>query len=225
MLKPDVAFVATPVGAEVPPPGADGGAAVSIAYVAIARCAPAEADATIAAAHQILDTATDPEGDAYATNDEAWSAFFLAEAADLCTPEPATTESGFAVPRVWSNASATQGHDPCVPRAPGESYFNASPPEKPVSLAPGESATVDITPFAESAGPDWTLKAVDYDELAGKLPTLALTMDRTTVNDGTRAKLTITLVNPPPERGFGLFALVSRRGNQVHYFPGRVLPK
>ena len=209
----------------VPPPGADGGTPISVAYVAVPRCGPAEADATIAAAHQIIDTAIDPKGDAYATTDETWSAFFLSEAADLCATEAPMSEGGFALPRVWSNASASQGHNPCVPLAPGEIYFNASPPDKPVSLATGESATLDVVPFAESAGPDWTLSAVDYDELAGKPPTLALTLDRATVTDGTPAKLTVTLVNSPPERGFGLFALVSRRGKQVHYFPGRVLPK
>ncbi len=225
MLKSCADFTAYHSFAHAMPAGTEGGAPVSVAYIAVPRCAPGEADATIAAAHQLVDAATDPDGDAYAATDEAWSTFFLGEAADLCSAEATAVESGFAVPRVWSNLSAAAGHDPCVPRPTGNAYFNASPPEKLLSLSIGETTTIAVAPYAEAAAADWTLSAVDYDELAGKLPTLALKVFPTTVNDGTPATLTITLLNAPPERGFGLFALVSRRGKVVHYWPGRVLPK
>ena len=203
----------------------EGGAPVPVAYAAVARCAPTESTTTTSAARQILNAATDPYGDAYATDDEAWGAYFLTEAADLCVAEAAVNEGGFALPRAWSNPSAAAGHDPCAPLAVGEAYFNASPAGGLVSLAPGESATLEVQPFADRATTDWALTVVDYDELAGSIPTLALSLDEKMVNDGTKVKLTVTLVNPPPERGFGLYALVSRRGNTVHYWPGRILPK
>ena len=74
------------------------------------------------------------------------------------------------------------------------------------------------------------LEAQDLFDVMGGLSALDLSLDRTEVNNGTRTKLTIRLVRKPKagENPFGSgipYALVSRRGQEVHMWAGLVRPK
>jgi hypothetical protein len=64
----------------------------------------------------------------------------------------------------------------------------------------------------------------------GGVAALDLSLDRGEVNNGTKTKLTVTLVRKPKvgENPFGNtipFALVSRRGRETHMWAAQVRPK
>ena len=85
--------------------------------------------------HEIEEAATDPHPQtdtAYAAADQdhmVWNLMPLGELGDMCSYEPQSFQKlvgNYMVQRLWSNAKALAGHDPCVPvlSAP---YYNAAP--------------------------------------------------------------------------------------------------
>jgi hypothetical protein len=95
---------------------------------------------TSAASHELGEAATDPQPNVlpgyvgYDTSHLGWELFQLlfTENGDSCELYPESyvklTEPGFnyAIQRLWSNAQAKAGHDPCVP-APPDPYFTVVP--------------------------------------------------------------------------------------------------
>lgn len=219
---------------EVTAPGA--ASPTRVAYAVMVRCTTSEAETTVATAHELIEAATDPATESanptggFVMEDEAWASFFYPEVGDLCVREALLDVGGFVVQRSWSNKAAKVGKNPCVPVESGEKYFNAAPAVQEVKLAVGESITIDVVPFAESKMPSWDLEAEDLFDVMGGLSALDLSLDRTEVNNGTKTKLTIRLVRKPKpgENPFGSgvpYALVSRRGQDVHMWAGLVRPK
>jgi hypothetical protein len=117
-------------------PGAS--APIRVPYAIIPRCPPQGSEtidqtATLTASHELIEAATDPDAKnpAYwlrSGPNILWALINGGETADMCsvdmgfsafgvttTPNYDTTESGFAVQRIWSNTSAKAGHNPCVP--------------------------------------------------------------------------------------------------------------
>ena len=229
---------ATDAGADPADATLDGGVpeasapSVFVAYAIMARCKPSAALLTLDVAHEIVEATTDPFNNGYWIDDDAWSAFFYGEVGDLCINEQPITVDGYTVQRTWSNASAAAGHNPCVPVPQGDVYYSASPEKraKPISLKVGQSITIDVHAFSERDIGEWSLQAADYDELYQRPPALSLSLDRKTVSNGSVARLTIKLLrapDPTPSNpdGVALYALVSSRSNEYHYFPGLVVPK
>lgn len=215
---------------------APGGGTSRVAYAVMVRCTSAEAEQTVATAHELIEAATDPVNETpnmiggFVMEDEAFASFFLAEVGDLCVREELVDVGGFAVQRSWSNKAAKAGTNPCVPISPKEKYFNAAPAVQEVKLAVGESITIDVIPFAESKVPNWDLEAQDIFDTIGGVAALDLSLDKGEVNNGTKTKLTITLVRKPKagENPYGTgipYALVSRRGGEVHMWAALVRPK
>jgi hypothetical protein len=203
----------------VTPP--DGGAAVEAAYAVIARCSSTESAATLQASHEIVEAATDPSPEnapGYQLTDQAWTAFGP-EVADACAAVDADVtalESGFAVQRSWSNASAAAGHDPCVPEPAGEVYFNVAPAQgtETLALAVGESATIGLYPFAEDPSVQWQVSGV-----AANGSPLAFQLQPATVGPGTVAALTVTLQSKPALGVDQLYGIVSQSGASLHAWP------
>jgi hypothetical protein len=177
----------------------DGGGLV--AYVVMPRCPvvpgglTALQDFTVAASHELMETTTDPYPD-YAPAwgnvdqpnlfyDEANSG---SEIADMCENDPeaalAPQDFPFAIQRIWSNASANAGHDPCVPNYANEVYFGSvaqlndkasfvysglgsqkTYTVNAVHVATGGSGTVKVSLYSDKqdSNAPWTVQLLDYN--------------------------------------------------------------
>lgn len=112
--------------------------------------------ATAAASHEIAETATNPEVFSdlaivdFDAQHLAWQIFQAdAEIGDVCERNDDARAKGaadlpFLVQRLWSNRSATAGHNPCIP-APSEPYYNVTPLDLETI-----SVFVDTAPTAQS---------------------------------------------------------------------------
>ena len=205
-----------------------------IYYAVLPDCAagsPYELQAvTLAASHELVEAASDPAPntgwsldtspypDAGTTpiefRNDPWLSLGYGEIADNCEGTDFQLDGGTVVQRIWSNSAATGGHDPCVPAPAGETYFNASPDKAVYVANVGDTFTVDVTPFTDTARASWQLDAVDYSqELAadmGSNGTSYLQFEwvggvvrsdgvssLTCVNSGTQAQLKVTLLTEP----------------------------
>ena len=153
---------------------------------------------TAPTSHELVEASTDPqvgsqdgEHDAYDSVDQNhiyWE-FVLGggEIGDMCAQFPGAfyhpseaSMSNYMVQRIWSNASARAGHDPCVPTLPAADepdYFNSVPESTSVMAdyqgfnlrtlgitAPVGSATtivLDLFSDAPTNGQQWQITAMD----------------------------------------------------------------
>ncbi len=181
-----------------------------------------------AASHELIEAATDahPGKDrGYVMQDTSWQ-WYGDEVGDLCDHPwgfDGTDAGGHNVQRGWSNVSALGGHDPCV-TAPTDPYFNVAPGtgKQNLYLAVGETATIDLQPFADGKTGDWSLAVNETSKRYGdKADVLSFQLDTTTVNDGTPAHLQITL-NAKPTYGYATYELVSKGNGHEHHWGANV---
>ena len=198
--------------------------AADVIYAIVPRCPPppvqgvTEADQmTAEASHELVEAATDPlpfKAPAYLTVDadsHAWETLGGGEIGDLCAGfgDVFYTPTGFQnlVQRVWSNAAAAAGHDPCEPNG-ASPYFNSAPvlgdtitiavggqavKTKGVKIPAGQSATIELDLYSDAAtsGP-WTISVIDITSaFFGGQPALKFTLDQTTGQNGDVRQLTI----------------------------------
>ncbi len=199
-----------------------GGKAVETAYAIEPRCS-GEGYTTFAASHELIEAATDahPGKDrGYVMQDYGlW--YFGDEVGDLCDyPWEFTqmTESTFNVQRGWSNKSGRSGHDPCVIQPKSEVYFNVAPEagKQEVFLSVGESIAFDVVAYADGVTTDWSLSTEEISGRIGEANTLSFSFDKTTINAGQTAKLTIKL-NGKPGAGVAPYVIHSV-GNGHHWW-------
>jgi hypothetical protein len=128
------------------------------------------------ASHEIVEAATDPKDEGYnlgQTTAVPWDASVWqgwvadmghVELADLCegtrTFEAADggPDGGWELQRMWSNAAAAAGGDPCVPPY-GEPYFQVSVPADWYAVAAGASVTIPIRGWSVEATKEWLIHA------------------------------------------------------------------
>lgn len=166
-----------------------------IVYSVIARCA--NAPVTSITSHELFEAATDP----YITTATAWEGVddptetpygsFYAELGDLCEGAGDVTpdDIGYPVQRMWSNAASAGAHDPCQPSS--GPYFRTAAMTPTVTLAAGESTTVDLVAFSDQStdGP-WTIKVTSsWGQLVDKLD---LHLCRSSVQNGEHVPLVIS---------------------------------
>jgi hypothetical protein len=190
---------------------------------------------TTTISHELAEAATDPlavTNPAYAIVDNdhvIWNVTPLGEVGDMCTYEPQNYPrlvAGFPVTKIWSNASAAAGHDPCVPILQGDVYFNSAPvftdkvtaniygtkvPTKGVQVPTGQSKTIDVQLFSDAPTDDWTVQAVDGSYFTGGAKELSFDWDRQSGNNGDVLKLTIKRVKNGPYGG-SEFVIYSQKG-------------
>jgi hypothetical protein len=130
----------------------------------------------VTTSHEVLETASDPVNgtgftlDLNDTNNWAWVDIAGGdEAADLCVDpfglnQDVASSGAFSVQRIWSNAQAAAGHDPCVPVPAGEVYFNVAPSQAFFVTNVGQSVTFEVTAFADGPTDAWTLVAQDWSD-------------------------------------------------------------
>ena len=151
-----------------------------------------------AASHELIEAATDafpvtrPAWQLAVDHDDAWfSAFrFEVENGDLCeVPSLTWREAGFVAQRVYSNAAARAGSDPCVPADGSAPYFNTSAsPATVLRLAPGASATLDLRGWSTAPTDDWQLTT----RVVGSVHPV-LVFGARTLNNGATTTLRLTL--------------------------------
>jgi hypothetical protein len=185
-------------------------------YAVVRRCAgflTALDTLSFVTSHELAESATDPfpfSAPAYSSvSDAAWEDFNNGgEVGDMCENSPADfiePGTGHPVPRIWSNAQAAAGHDPCVPQPSGDVFFGAAPalPDmlgsdafgvatRGLQIANDGQRTIDVTLFSDAATDDITVFAVQL----GNGPDLALSFDRTSGRNGDVLHLTVG-VGPP----------------------------
>jgi hypothetical protein len=202
---------------------------VTFTYAIIDECAPQTGgggptlsllqETTFASSHEIVEAATDPYQQQSATSitlgfyldfsDPAiipWNNIGGGEAADMCVDlvglgQDEATEAGFTVQRIWSNAAAAAGGDPCVPPSTN-TYFNVAPETWLLTIPVGGSATFTADAFSSAPmSSDFYVLGADLNAtMASANPYLTITFGGakdTTAKNGDKVTVTVTLNQDP----------------------------
>ena len=174
-----------------------------VVYAVIARC-PGESYTSLTS-HELFEAATDPyfyTQPAYRGLDDPLVQNGISnEVGDLCegTTPVTPTDVGYPVQRIWSNASSMAGHSPCAPTT--DVYFDTvvgaadvvsfdGTTMRGVALAPGQTRTVELIAFSDSATTPWTVAASASS--AESMDEPALTLCRKSAQNGESIPLTLT---------------------------------
>lgn len=226
-------------------------AGVNVVYAVVPECASEDKTVlqttTGAASHEMIEAVTDPlpltptPGYSGLDSRHVYDQVVLGggEVADMCAQWPASfyVPDGFPymVQRVWSNAKAAAGLDPCQPELTGETYFNAVPVlVDPVhitgagqvystigaNIAPGASKLIDVQLYSEADIGPWSVRAVSVP--AGSNNNLAFSWDRTTGTNGDVLHLTITVNAIDSDYGGDPFLIESQLDGVTNYWVGYV---
>ena len=168
-----------------------------------------------------------------------WQILLGGEIADLCAQwaDAFYTPLGYPylVQRPWSNAAALAGRDPCKPELVNEVYFNSVPVLSDmvhiidgagathvtggVSVALGQSRTVDVQLYSDGPAAPWTVTAVNPITFPDEL---VLSWDHVTGQSGDTLHLTITVQAVNSDWGGEPFVVESTLGSATHYWLGFV---
>lgn len=206
----------------------DAGAPVDVAYAVLPRCGTDLASMTLAASHEIVESATDPSPEnapAVQMTDPAWLAFGP-EVADVCEAvetDLSTSTGPYVVQRSWSNAKAQGGHDPCVPALVGTPYFNVAPATgtEELTLSVGESATFAVYAVSDGDAGTWQVQPI----VTSGSSSVVVTLDHTSVAAGDSAFATVTLQSMPTLGPTELYGFVSQSNDATYVRPMLVQAK
>ncbi len=224
-----------------------------VAYAVMPRCSDFDGlngiDAvTAAASHEFIEAATDPfPGDqnraAFCEVDNAHLYWLFAlgggETGDMCAQDLSSFTTfppfPYTIQRAWSNLSAAQSHDPCVPIPAGNpAYFNSAPvltdmlnilgqvtvPGK--KIAEGATGVIEVDLFSDGdTGGPWTVDAQDLGQLMGQGHELDFEWDRNSGENGEKLHLSVT-VEKASQYGAEIFFITSQKGGQQHVWVGIV---
>jgi hypothetical protein len=156
-------YFATPSCGSLPPGFHDSvtltGSTQPVAYGAVVWCEGDPLQALeVAASHELAEAATDPYPEVHANlvlpSGHPWG-FEGGEIGDLCAGT-STSRGGHRVQRIWSNAQAARGEDPCAPIDPVHPYFNLSVDPLVVSVEAGDFARLRVRAWSTAPIPRWT---------------------------------------------------------------------
>jgi hypothetical protein len=189
-------------------------------WAVIKRCGqPGQAqtdDETYLASHEIA------EGCADAAAGKGWSLPFAPsgtpvwmqdvwavgeghEAADLCQGAGSTPQGNFSYSRIWSNAAAAAGRDPCVPALAGP-YANVSTEAQWVSATAGEEVAIAVTGWSSAPIADWSVQAgIRSASRRGFAVGFGGDAGVATINNDTQQLLHVTV---PSDAGAGDYVIV-----------------
>jgi hypothetical protein len=231
----------------VTPPG---GSNTVVSYAVIPRCQNSIDYLTFATSHELSEASTDPHvgqnqiGYYLPMNnldDVAWNLLGGGEIGDLCvdltglnqdrTKAAGPNGTSWTVQRMWSNANAAAGLDPCVPMASSETYFNMAPPAGmgTIQLAVGATATYTATAFSSGPTNPWLIEGQDLAQLQGQSPVVQVGLSANTAKNGDQITVTVKLLSTPPMLGGGFagmpYLLISAVGQNgpIHYWPALIV--
>lgn len=179
-----------------------------IGYAVMPRCGD-EAALTGTASHELLEIVTSPDtsrpGFAFTMSAPArgftGAGTEVVDPCGLITRDMEIVESGFTVRRAWSNRSAAEGRDPCVPASAERAYVALMPERQVVRLINrGDSATLTLQAASDRPIETWRVQAIDVTGSQQRERFVDLDLDRTEVAPGESATLRITLRRPPATR-------------------------
>jgi hypothetical protein len=169
---------------------------------------------TVAASHEIIEAATDPDNQSYALsqiaphapwNEPIWNAYDLtghAELADLCEGTY-YHEGSYFYQRVWSNLDAAIGGDPCAPEL-NEPYYDALFEQDWYPIAAGQTLEIPIHGWSlPTLGSAWPVSAHVASAAMGFTAEVGGTG---TLLSGETSKI---LVTAPAGAASGTFAVVT----------------
>jgi hypothetical protein len=184
---------------------------------------------TVVASHEIIEAATDPDTTTgwglYPSPGNPWDqSVWLpygtpVENGDFCN-DSHTMEGAFWYQRIFSNAAAATGGDPCIPpqQAP---YYDINVPKDWYALPAGQSITIPINGWSVSPVDPWQF---DVDKAESSTPTASAsvgTIDAPTVvyanmeyhgmSAGQTANVTITMGAAAPSQSWQTFWIYSYR--------------
>jgi hypothetical protein len=172
-----------------------------------------------------------------------WELISGPEVADMCAANPDAffTPPGISdlVQRVWSNAAAAAGHDPCEPDGTTP-YFNSAPvlddtvqipntvfgalETKGVQIPVGTSKTIEVDLYSDgpTSGP-WQVSGIDLSSVffGSTKPALSFSFDKSEGQNGDKLNLTITALATGP-LGASPFWIESDLGNVSKFWVGVV---
>lgn len=173
------------------------GVPVTTQYAVIDLCDTDLDNTTTTASHEIAEASSDPtpltgQLGYVITGDNAWT-LAGGENADMCAEVGGYTENGFTLTRVWNNANAKNGDQPCVPVNDDPSgtdvpYFNAAIVKPTLSGKPGDTVTTEIDCY--SFGP---LPSPMQLSTQGFSKSLSFDFDQLTCVNGDKVTLSITI--------------------------------
>jgi hypothetical protein len=157
------------------------------------------ADTTSTAAHELIESATDPydpPSDGWYTDAHIPDPWALVggqgEVGDLCDGETLIMSGTFTVQRTYSNVAAATGKSPCIPYDPDGEWFDVSAdPAMMPMIAAGGSATFTLTGWSTSPIPDWKLQTFAADISDFTDAQLNAQLSATMINNGTQVMLTL----------------------------------
>ncbi|HTR51426.1 MAG TPA: hypothetical protein VMJ10_12010 [Kofleriaceae bacterium] len=206
---------------------ATGPSSESIVFAIMPRCPGGIDLLTTVTSHELIEASTDPHietAPAYAVLDAPhyiWGYTPGDEVGDMCeylSSAPQQLVGAYYVQRIWSNASAAVGHDPCVP-VPTTPYFGAMPVfteslpipsifdgstimTQGVQVAMGTPQTIEVDVFSDQPTGEFNVHADDVaSQLMGGQPELSFTWDRQAGRNGDKLHLTITRLQDGPGGG------------------------
>jgi hypothetical protein len=179
---------------------------------------------------------------AFQTTDDdhlGWMFITGGEIGDMCAlvGDAFVTPPDFAytVQRIWSNAAAKAGHDPCIMQPKGEPYFNAAPvltdtigfeyggqkgTTRGVLIPIGQSRTIEVDLYSDGkTSAAFSVRALEPTS-AGKNLTFAF--DRAAGVNGEKLLLTITANQKRADLGAEPFVLISSLGTRKNLWIGMV---
>lgn len=213
------------------------GANDSIAWVQ--RCTGAPEQLTVAASHEILESATDPtlkDGYVAPGGKEPWTRSVWAainsgsnELADFCEGTR-VHEGEWEYQRSFSNIAAQTGGDYCAP-AISEPYYNVTVDQDWYPVAPGGSVTIDVTGWSTGPREHWFLipRLTPAAAASGFSAVIESDVSASSsgvvyhgINNGEKATLTLTAPDGPAG-AHAVVRITSRPGTPgsdvSHYWP------
>ncbi len=184
----------------------------AFAYAVITECASGGVNFITAVSHELIEAATDPSlGDPayYLTDPYSPWATVGGEVGDLCSfLAPQWSEGGFAgIQRVYSNASAKAGGDPCLPSSAPYYGTDVEPPSAQ-ALAAGTSMVYGVNGWSTGPVGNWKLSTSIYTASpSGFQPTVSLSA--TSMNNGGVATLTVGVQSGAASGSYSLLLLYS----------------
>jgi hypothetical protein len=195
-------------------------------YAVVQRCTEdfAVENMTISASHEIAEAATDPRGDGFRlpqiavrqpwteTIWNAWNRTGRAELADLCEGT-FWVENQRVYQRVWSNAAARRGGDPCIP-ALKEPYYGVEFQKEWYAVPAGERIDIPLEGWATGGITAWPLGVFVGNGDVDFSATFAAASPN--VSPGTSATL---LVEAPADAPSGSFAVIGVQSKRPPHAP------
>jgi hypothetical protein len=163
------------------------------------------------ASHELIEAASNPftvtnPGWVFGALDTSAWAWFASEIGDLCArPHVWIREGGYVAQRIWSNAAATAGLDPCIPADPTSPYYNTDAQPSDIQMATaGQTLTFNLTGWSLGPVTNWTVVPTPQGTFQ---PTFTPAM--VTLNNGGTATLRVTVPTTAPRGSYSLITLQS----------------